>query len=104
MSELPRYSDREDQRDVIGAFIALPQIEVKQFELLSAWPKVVRFSKITRPIAVSLGGIWEKQDPEASPAVTGFVWVHDIDGISISFTGPTANKMQVVTLIAYGER
>lgn len=104
MSELPRYTDREDQRDVVQALTALPQVEIKRFELLAAWPKIVRFNRIARPIAVVNGGCWEKSDPAASPTVTGFVWIPDEDGISVTFTGPTADKLQVVTLIAYGER
>ena len=104
MSELPRYSGTDEQRDVLESLRALPQTEIKRFELLASWPQTVRFSRIGRPLAVINGGCWSKSDPASSPAVTGFAWVPVEGGVDITFTGPTADTMQVVTLVALAER
>lgn len=104
MTFLPRYADREEQRDVLEALRVLPDVEIKRFELLAVWPTTVRFNRIIKPIAVLNGGCWQKSDPGSSPVVTGFVWIPKDDGIDVTFTGPTAKTMQVVTLIAYGVR
>lgn len=104
MSELPRYSGTDAQRDTLEALRAIPQVEVKRFELLSSWPQTVVFDRVRRPVAIMNAGCWERDDPHASPTVTGFLWVPKIDGVDVTFTGPTADKMQVVTLVAMGER
>lgn len=104
MSELPRYSDRDEQRDVLAALQLVPRSELKRIEVLSSWPVTVRFNRISHPSAVILGGCWQRDDPAASPTVTGFLWVPVADGVSVTLAGPTADTMQVLTLVALGDR
>lgn len=104
MSDLPRYSGSDAQRDVIESLRAQPRTEVKRFEVLASWPQEVVFSTVSRPVAVLNGGCWARDDPGASPTVTGFLWVPTDKGVKITYTGPTADTMQVVTLVALGER